>query len=138
MNKFKKELGSSFKNLFFKNPTGTNKVFLHLEEEINQTPTSKPIYLNNNFRNYFDEICVLGEGASSIVKKVRKKTTGEYFVAKYVKTRNPEIIKNIQQEYSVLKNLNHECILSVKELFVDFGIGEVILITEFHENTMNL
>jgi hypothetical protein len=34
MKKFKKELGSSFKNLFFKNPTGGNKVFLHLQDEV--------------------------------------------------------------------------------------------------------
>ena len=54
------------------------------------------MYLNNNFRNYYDEIGVLGEGASSIVKKVRNKKTGEFFAAKFVKTRNPEIIDNIQ------------------------------------------
>ena len=34
MKKFKKELGSSFKNLFFKEPSTKSKIFLHLQDEI--------------------------------------------------------------------------------------------------------
>eukprot|EP01126_Amoeba_proteus_P022427 TRINITY_DN2266_c0_g1_i10.p2 TRINITY_DN2266_c0_g1~~TRINITY_DN2266_c0_g1_i10.p2 ORF type:complete len:121 (-),score=27.08 TRINITY_DN2266_c0_g1_i10:885-1247(-) len=62
---------------------------------------------------------ILGKGGFSIVKKARKRDTGEYFalkiVSKHDKTKEELII--LQREIDIMKKLSHPNIITLDDVF---------------------
>ncbi|KAL4429693.1 hypothetical protein ABPG74_017102 [Tetrahymena malaccensis] len=81
----------------------------------------------------YEELEKIGEGSHSIVKKCLNKLNGKMYAVKIIRTDDLEIINQAKTEYQIVKELNHENILKVFEMFVNEKTGYVRLITEYSD-----
>ncbi|EAS06527.2 Serine/Threonine kinase domain protein (macronuclear) [Tetrahymena thermophila SB210] len=81
----------------------------------------------------YEELEKIGEGSHSIVKKCLNKLNNKMYAVKIIRTDDLEIINQAKTEYQIVKELNHDNILKVFEMFVNEKTGYVRLITEYSD-----
>ena len=129
----KEKLKVSFYKNFYSKISSKSKIFLTIPEKKKQEIHKDIYYLQNNFTDYYEIKNILGEGTSSIVKKVREKKTNKIFVAKIFKTRSKEILEDLKREFLKMRSLNHPNILKFYKMLIDSNSGKVYLILEYFE-----
>ena len=87
----------------------------------------------NEFEKAYDEIETLGEGCSSVVKKCEHKILKQLRAVKIIRNDDQEYIENAQNEYTILKDLNHPSIVKMFDCIHDTEKGTLYLIMEFLE-----
>lgn len=85
--------------------------------------------------NQYSMISKLGEGAFSVVYKVKRKEDGlEYAMKKIrISTLNEKELANCLNEVRILASLNHPNILSYKDSFYDELTNTFCIVTEYLE-----
>ncbi|EAR90042.2 Serine/Threonine kinase domain protein (macronuclear) [Tetrahymena thermophila SB210] len=86
--------------------------------------------ISGNFNDFYELKEILGEGCVGLVKKAVRKSDGQVFAVKTVRTRDEETIENIKQEFLHLKQLNHPNIVKVYELYIDNLSGKIHSVME--------
>ncbi|KAL4484945.1 hypothetical protein ABPG74_020122 [Tetrahymena malaccensis] len=86
--------------------------------------------ISGNFSDFYELKEILGEGCVGLVKKAVRKSDGQVFAVKTVRTRDEETIENIKQEFLHLKQLNHPNIVKVYELYIDNFSGKIHSVME--------
>ncbi|CAD8098248.1 unnamed protein product [Paramecium sonneborni] len=75
------------------------------------------------FEEEYEMMEILGEGCLGLVKRIVNKKTQEEFAVKIVQTQDDEIIRNMIIEFKSLQKLNHDNIVKVHKLYIDFYNG---------------
>lgn len=86
-----------------------------------------------NFYSSYNKIKRLGAGCSSTVKLYSHKRTKEQIAAKFVRTRNQELVLRQQEEFEVLQYLKNEHLPRYYDLYYDERRGISILTMEYIE-----
>lgn len=87
----------------------------------------------NAFEKTYDELETLGEGCSSVVKKCEHKFLKQIRAVKIIRNDDPEYIQNAQNEFTILKNLNHNLIVKMYDCIHDDDKGTLYLVMEYIE-----
>lgn len=128
----KDKLKVSFYKNFFSQVKSESKIFFNIVEDEKEGIQDKDIiYLNDSFENHYEIKEFLGEGTSSIVKKVREKKTNKIFAAKIFKTRSKEILQDLKKEFLKMKSLKHPNIINFYKLLINSKTGKIYLILEY-------
>ncbi|CAK74290.1 unnamed protein product (macronuclear) [Paramecium tetraurelia] len=75
------------------------------------------------FDQEYEMMEILGEGCLGLVKRIINKQTKEEYAVKIVQTQDDEIIRNMIIEFKSLQKLNHDNIVKVHRLYIDFNNG---------------
>ncbi|CAD8068673.1 unnamed protein product [Paramecium primaurelia] len=75
------------------------------------------------FDQEYEMMEILGEGCLGLVKRIVNKHTKEEYAVKIVQTQDDEIIRNMIIEFKSLQKLNHDNIVKVHRLYIDFNNG---------------
>jgi calcium-dependent protein kinase len=112
---------------FFKEKKGTN---IFRKQSIIEGEEEFEIFSTKKFSDLYTLMEKIGEGGSAVVKKVTNKLDGKIYAAKVIRTRDPEYLTSIKNEYSLLKKLDHPNIIKAYDLIFDEESGFVYIILE--------
>ena len=88
----------------------------------------------NQFESVYDELEILGEGCSSVVKKCEHKVLKAIRAVKIIRSDDEEYIEISKNEYKLLKNLSHPQLIKMYDCIHDELKGSLYLIMEFIES----
>ncbi|CAD8170348.1 unnamed protein product [Paramecium pentaurelia] len=94
-----------------------------LDVEINEFDSE---YICPNLKKFDEEyemMEILGEGCLGLVKRIVHKQSQIEYAVKIVQTQDDEIIRNMILEFKSMFKLQHENIVKVHKLYVDFNNG---------------
>jgi len=73
----------------------------------------------------------LGEGTVGMVNRFTKISTGVDYAVKTIKTRDEEMVYQIKEEFRFMRNIKHDNIIEVYELYIDPDHARVYLVMQF-------
>jgi serine/threonine protein kinase len=126
---FKNALRLEFQEKFLGNRED-GQVFYRVETE---DPDEGILYqkISGTFRKMYEKKDRLGEGTVGMVYKYTKRATGVDYAVKIMKTRDEEMIYQIKEEFRFMRELDHENIIKVYELYIDTDHARVYLVMEY-------
>ena len=87
----------------------------------------------NAFEKLYIELEDLGEGCSSVVKKCENKISKHLRAVKIIRNDDEEYIQSAENEYNLLKGLNHPQIVKMYDKIHDDTKGTLYLVMEYVE-----
>ena len=97
----------------------------HLISSIND------VFSDMSFKDQFEVLERIGEGANSIVYKCSDRTTKEIYALKSPKRSDPELLEGLRQGYEVMKTLNHKYICKAYYFFIKNKSNTCSIVTEY-------
>ncbi|CAD8174500.1 unnamed protein product [Paramecium octaurelia] len=94
-----------------------------LDVEINEFDSEYICPNLKKFEEEYEMMEILGEGCLGLVKRIVHKQSQIEYAVKIVQTQDDEIIRNMILEFKSMFKLQHENIVKVHKLYVDFNNG---------------
>ena len=91
------------------------------------------IYISNGFESLYELVRKIDEGTQSVVHLCKEKATGNLFAVKVLRNKDPDLMRNLKEQFRILKNLSHDNIIKAHNLFVNEKIGVCHLVTDYCE-----
>ncbi|KAK2845560.1 hypothetical protein Q7C36_010414 [Tachysurus vachellii] len=102
--------------------------------QVMEAPNTMTAFKQENTEDHYEFGDELGSGQFAVVKKCRKKITGQEYAAKFIKKRRSKSSRrgvskeDIEREVSILKQIQHPNVITLHDVFENKS--EVILILE--------
>ncbi|KAM9446587.1 death-associated protein kinase 1 [Clarias gariepinus] len=102
--------------------------------QVMEAPSTMTAFNQENVEDHYEIGDELGSGQFAVVRKCRKKSTGQEFAAKFIKKRRSKSSRrgvskdDIEREVSILKQIQHPNVITLHDVFENKS--EVILILE--------
>lgn len=83
------------------------------------------------FQEKYNVLEIIGQGSTSVVKKIENIETKKIYATKIIRTRDQELLDFLRNEHLILAKLQHKNIIQSEEIIVDNDMGTAYIILEY-------